>query len=77
MNKYQVVIQATVTKAMEIHAKDEESAIEQAHTDFSLISRASKYEQDDISCELIVDRNDRHLTQGESGWDHPDKEENL
>lgn len=53
----------------------EDYVAEQANKEFSILDKHTRDEQDYVSCELLFNRNDRHLTEGESGWDRPDKDD--
>ena len=50
-------------------------ASKQDNNEFSVIDKHPRHEQDYVSCELLFNRNDRHLTEGESGWDRPNKDD--
>ena len=54
---------------------DEGYTSKQDNKEFSVLDKHSGREQDYFSCELLFDRNDRHLTEGESGWDRPNKDD--
>ena len=51
------------------------NASEQASEDYSMLDKHSRYVQDYFSYEMLLNRNDRHLTEGESGWDRPVKKD--
>ena len=53
----------------------EDNATEYAGEDISTLDKHAHHRQDYFSCELLDDRNDRHLTEGESGWDRPIKDD--
>lgn len=53
----------------------EEDAGECASEKVSTLDKHAQYRQDYFSCELCNDRNDRHLTEGESGWDRPNEDD--
>ena len=55
MKKYWVTIRATVTKTLTVTAKDEESAVQEAHEMFSVLEDGTdeNYEQDTLSVEEI------------------------
>jgi hypothetical protein len=42
---------------------------------YLILDKHSRYARDNFSYEMRLNRNDRHLTEGESGWDRPDKED--
>jgi|TARA_B110000914_G_scaffold222535_1_gene236205 hypothetical protein len=48
---------------------------EQSSEAYSMLDRHAGYVQDYFSDEMRLNRNDRHLTEGESGWDRPDKKD--
>ena len=53
----------------------EDYVVEQANKEFSILDKHTGHEQDYVSYKLLFKRNDRHLTEGESGWDRPDKDD--
>jgi len=54
---------------------NDDNASEQSNESYSVLDRHSGYVQDYFSDEMQLNRNNRHLTEGESGWDRPDKED--
>ena len=64
-----------ITPSVIDDADDYDNASEQASEDYSVGDNHSRYAQDYFSYEMLLSRNDRHLTEGESGWDRPVKDD--
>ena len=64
-----------ITPSVTGDTDEEDNATEYTGEDISTLDKHAHHRQDYFSCELLDDRNDRHLTEGESGWDRPIKDD--